>query len=69
LSGHRCAGTCNGPDRSGPERRIRPPGATCATKIWKQLLADYEEPPIDPAVVDELDAFIAKRKEAGGAKE
>jgi trimethylamine--corrinoid protein Co-methyltransferase len=46
-----------------------PDAATRAHRIWKQLLADYEEPPIDPGVVDELDAFIAKRKEAGGAKD
>jgi len=46
-----------------------PDAATRANRIWKQLLAEYEEPPIDPAITDELDAFIAKRKEAGGAKE
>ncbi len=38
-----------------------------ANRIWKQLLADYEEPPMDPAIRDELDAFVAKRIEAGGA--
>ena len=34
-----------------------------ANTIWKGLLAGYERPPIDPAVVDELDAFVARRKE------
>jgi len=37
-----------------------------ANAIWKQALQDYEEPPIDDAVVEELDAFIARRVEAGG---
>ena len=46
-----------------------PDAATRAHRIWKQLLADYEEPPLDPAVREELDAFIAKRKEEGGARE
>ena len=38
-----------------------------ANKIFKQVLADYQPPPIDPAVAEELEAFIAKRKEEGGA--
>ena len=46
-----------------------PDAATRAHRIWKQLLADYTEPPLDPAVREELDAFIAKRKEEGGARE
>jgi trimethylamine--corrinoid protein Co-methyltransferase len=33
-----------------------------AHAIWKQLLRDYEKPPIDPAVEDELEAYVAKRK-------
>ncbi|MCF6322490.1 MAG: trimethylamine methyltransferase family protein, partial [Rhizobiaceae bacterium] len=37
-----------------------------ANKIWKQVLEDYEEPPIDAAMLEELDAFIAKRVEQGG---
>jgi len=37
-----------------------------ANKVWKQVLQDYEEPPIDAAVVDELDTFIARRVEEGG---
>ncbi len=35
-----------------------------ATGIWQQLLAAYEQPPLDPAVAEELDSFVAKRKEA-----
>jgi len=38
-----------------------------ANKIWKQILAEFEAPPIDPAVDEELQAFVAKRKEEGGA--
>lgn len=34
-----------------------------ANRIWKQLLADYREPPMDARVVAELDKFIASRKE------
>ena len=41
-------------------------GARTATQrangIWKQLLRDYEKPPIDPGVEDELEAYVAKRK-------
>ncbi|MGB4827086.1 MAG: trimethylamine methyltransferase family protein [Paracoccaceae bacterium] len=34
-----------------------------ANTIWKQLLNDYEKPPIDPAVEEELEAYVARRKE------
>lgn len=42
-------------------------GAKTATKraneIWKQLLKDYDKPPIDAAVEEELEAYVARRKE------
>jgi trimethylamine--corrinoid protein Co-methyltransferase len=38
-----------------------------ANRIWKTLLAEYEAPPMDPAVAEELAAFVARRKEEGGA--
>ncbi len=38
-----------------------------ANKIWKQILGEFEAPPIDPAIDEELKAFVAKRKEEGGA--
>lgn len=38
-----------------------------ANAVWKQALADYQEPPIDAAVRDELNAFVEKRKAEGGA--
>ena len=34
-----------------------------ANVIWKQLLQEYEAPPLDPAVDEALLAYIAKRKE------
>ncbi len=37
-----------------------------ANLLWKQALKDYEEPPIDVAIVEEMDAFIDKRVEEGG---
>jgi trimethylamine--corrinoid protein Co-methyltransferase len=33
-----------------------------ANKIWKQMLNEYEAPPIDPGVDEALLEFIAKRK-------
>ncbi|MBI1417873.1 MAG: methyltransferase [Limimaricola sp.] len=38
-----------------------------ANVIWKQLLASYEQPPMDPAIAEALDAYVARRKEEGGA--
>jgi len=38
-----------------------------ANKIWKKILDEFEAPPIDPAIDEELQAFVAKRKEEGGA--
>jgi trimethylamine--corrinoid protein Co-methyltransferase len=38
-----------------------------ANRVWKALLNAYEAPPLDPAVREELDAFVARRKEEGGA--
>jgi len=39
--------------RSGTER---------ANAIWKDLLRTYEQPPLDPAIEEELEAFVARRK-------
>ena len=38
-----------------------------ANGIWKQLLAEYEPPPMDPAIAEELDAFVDRRIAEGGA--
>ena len=34
-----------------------------ATAIWKELLASYEQPPLDPGVEEALDAFVRRRKD------
>lgn len=34
-----------------------------ATAIWQQALASYTLPAMDPAIVEALDAFVARRKE------
>jgi trimethylamine---corrinoid protein Co-methyltransferase len=38
-----------------------------ANAIWKQMLADYEQPPLDPAIDEALRAFVNRRKAEGGA--
>jgi len=38
-----------------------------AAAVWQQALKSYTEPPIDPAIREALEAFVAKRKEQGGA--
>jgi trimethylamine--corrinoid protein Co-methyltransferase len=37
-----------------------------ATKVWQEALADYEEPLFDPAVREELDDYIRRRKDEIG---
>src|SRR5215475_3619094 len=37
-----------------------------ANAIWKRLIADYTPPPLDPAIREQLDAYVARRKAAGG---
>jgi trimethylamine--corrinoid protein Co-methyltransferase len=36
--------------------------ATRANTMWKQLLNEYEQPPLDPAVDEELVAYVTRRK-------
>ncbi|MBL9072364.1 trimethylamine methyltransferase family protein [Tabrizicola sp.] len=38
-----------------------------ANRIWKDLLAQYEPPPLDPGVLEALNAYVARRKAEGGA--
>lgn len=33
---------------------------TCACERWKQILADYEVPPVEPALDEALQDFIAR---------
>ncbi len=37
-----------------------------ANAIWKQLLADYQPPALDPAIDEALKAFVERRKREGG---
>jgi trimethylamine---corrinoid protein Co-methyltransferase len=38
-----------------------------ANAIWKQLLRDHVDPPLDPATAEALDDYVARRKAEGGA--
>ncbi|MCE2521544.1 MAG: trimethylamine methyltransferase family protein, partial [Alphaproteobacteria bacterium] len=38
-----------------------------ATRVWRQLLDEYETPDMDPGIAEELTAFIRRRKQEGGA--
>jgi trimethylamine--corrinoid protein Co-methyltransferase len=38
-----------------------------ANKLWKAILEEFEAPPIDDAIRDELADFVARRKREGGA--
>jgi trimethylamine--corrinoid protein Co-methyltransferase len=33
-----------------------------ANRIWRQLLAEYEPPPLDSGIAEALDAFVARRR-------
>ena len=38
-----------------------------ANRLYKQLLAEYQAPPLDPAIHEALQAFVRRRKGEGGA--
>jgi trimethylamine--corrinoid protein Co-methyltransferase len=40
-----------------------------ATEIWPKILEEFEPPPSDPAIIEEMEAYIAKRKEILGTQE
>jgi trimethylamine--corrinoid protein Co-methyltransferase len=40
-----------------------------ATTLWQKALQDYEQPKLDPAIREELDAFVAHRREEIGTGE
>ena len=40
-----------------------------ATAVWRRALSEYEQPAMDPAVLEALDAYVAKRREQIGASE
>ena len=37
-----------------------------ANAIWKQLLVDYQQPPLDPAKDEALKEFVERRRREGG---
>lgn len=39
---------------------------TRATELWQKALAEYSEPAMDPAIREELEAYVARRKEEIG---
>ena len=39
-----------------------------ANALWKQALAEYVQPAIDPACKEAVEAFVARRKSEGGVK-
>jgi trimethylamine--corrinoid protein Co-methyltransferase len=38
-----------------------------ANRIWKEVLANYEQPPLDDGIREALEDFVARRKAEGGA--
>ncbi len=40
-----------------------------ATEIWPTILKEFEPPPLDAAIKEELEAYVAKRKEQLGKEE
>jgi len=38
-----------------------------ANAIWKDLLAGYDQPPLDPARAEAIAAYVIRRKAQGGA--
>ena len=40
-----------------------------ATTLWQRALREYQEPALDPAIREELDAYVARRREEIGAGE
>lgn len=46
------------------EEAGRPLTVDHASRLVSELLADYQQPTLDPAISDELDAFITKRRKA-----
>jgi trimethylamine--corrinoid protein Co-methyltransferase len=44
-----------------------PDAAQRAHGLVRQVLREYEPPPLDPAIREELDAFVARRTAEGGA--
>lgn len=39
-----------------------------ANRLYRQLLTEFEPPPMDPGIREELEAFVERRKREGGAR-
>jgi trimethylamine--corrinoid protein Co-methyltransferase len=39
-----------------------------ANAIWKQLLAEYQPPPLDPAIDEAVRDYVERRKREGGVE-
>jgi trimethylamine---corrinoid protein Co-methyltransferase len=50
------------PDHAAWNDAGRPSTEQTANTLWKKLLARYEDPGIDPAVDEELQAYMARRR-------
>ncbi len=48
------------------EEAGRPDAMTKANRVWKERLSSYEEPAMDSAIKEELQAFVTRRKSEGG---
>ena len=46
---------------------FKPEAMQRANIVYKQALAEYQEPALDPAIAEELDSFVERRKREGGA--
>jgi trimethylamine---corrinoid protein Co-methyltransferase len=46
----------------------KPEAMQRANHVYKQALEEYQQPYMDPAIKDELDAFVDRRKAEGGVK-
>jgi trimethylamine--corrinoid protein Co-methyltransferase len=50
------------PDHAAWNDAGRPSTEQTANTLWKKLLARYEDPGFDPAVDEELQAYMARRR-------
>ncbi len=44
----------------------RPDAYDAANRLYKKILAEYQQPAMDPAIREELESFVARRKAEGG---
>ena len=44
----------------------RPDAMKAANRLWKQRLQQYEQPPLDAAIAEELNDYVSRRKREGG---